>query len=213
MTPARARPSVVYVHNERNSDGHAAGRGRARLCATGFLTLAVPLLTVGAGAAQAEFPGANGPIAFTVQKWRQPACVPTSPPMPHACPEPEVVWSRTETALPSGRGRRVLRPLDKGLAGNAAGPWSPNGRFVAFTTWNRIGIIRRDGTGRRLLPRLTLQDLSPAWSRDGRRLAFIGNRGCYGCSWLYTVRRDGTGLRRVIAQAAYSPNWSVTGML
>src|SRR3712207_9564111 len=128
MTPARARPSVVYVHNERNSDGHAAGRGRARLCATGFLTLAVPLLTVGAGAAQAEFPGANGPIAFTVQKWRQPAGVTTSPPMPHACPEAEGVWVRTETGLPGGRGRGGLRALDKGLGGKGAGARAPKGR-------------------------------------------------------------------------------------
>jgi TolB protein len=84
---------------------------------------------------------------------------------------------------------------------------------VAFDTWDRIGIVRRDGTRRRLLPRRTLQDLSPAWSPDGRRLAFVGDRSCYGCSWLYTVRRDGTGLRRVIAQGTASPSWSVTGTL
>jgi Tol biopolymer transport system component len=84
---------------------------------------------------------------------------------------------------------------------------------VAFSTSLRLGIVRRDGTGRRLLPLLTLQDLSPAWSADGRRLAFVGNRRCYGCSWLYTVRRDGSALRRVIAQGAYSPSWSVSGTL
>jgi len=181
---------------------------------TGGLTgLAVAVLLLGADAAQAAFPGANGPIAFTVQKWRQPSCVPTSPPMPHSCPEPELVWSRTETVLPNGRGRRVLSGLDNGLAGNSAGAWSPEGKRVAFTTADRLGTIRSDGTLRRLLPRLTLQDLAPAWSPDGRRLAFIGNRRCFGCSWLYTVRRDGTGLDRVIAQGAYSPNWSAKGMI
>ena len=107
----------------------------------------------------------------------------------------------------------MLPGLDKGLAGNTAGPWSPKGKLVAFNTVDRLGTIRSDGTRRRLLPRLTLQDLAPAWSPDGRRLTFVGNRRCFGCSWLYTVRRDGTRLHRVIAQGAYSPNWSAKGMI
>jgi TolB protein len=107
-----------------------------------------------------------------------------------------------------------LRALDRGLDGFPALAWSPKARLVAFDNWLQIGIVRRDGTGRRLLPKLTAtQDLSPTWSPDGRRLAFIGDRLCYGCVWLYTVRRDGTGLRRVIAQGAASPSWSVKDTL
>ena len=166
----------------------------------------------GAGA-RAAFPGTNGRIAYTVDNWRQYPCDDPTP-EPHGCPEPAVESLRTEAVLANGRGRHVLRALDRGLEGYPALAWSPKARLVAFDTYERIGIVRRDGTGRRLLPRLTaFQDLFPAWSPDGRRLAFIGDRRCYGCLWLYTVRRDGTGLRRVIAQGAASPSWSVKGTL
>ena len=123
-----------------------------------------------------------------------------------------MVWSRTETVLPNGRGRRVLSGLDNGLAGSTAGPWSPKGKLVAFTTADRLGTIRSDGTRRRLLPRLTLSGHEPrlvarrAPARIRRQSPLLG-------SWLFTVRRDGTGLHRVIAQGAYSPNWSAKGMI
>jgi TolB protein len=185
---------------------------RHPIALAGLFGLALVSLSLGAGATEAAFPGVNGRIALTVQEWRQAPCDPTFPSLPHPCPEP-VPRSRTEVVRPNGSGRHVLRALDRGLAGYAALAWSPRGRLVAFSTSQRLGIVRRDGTGRRLLPPLTLQDLSPTWSVDGRRLAFVGNRRCYGCSWLYTVRRDGSALRRVIAQGAYSPSWSVSGAL
>ena len=182
-------------------------------CAGRVVWLAVALIAFGASSAHAAFPGANGRIAFTLQDWRLDPCDPARPFDPHACPEPGVIRSQTATVQPNGRGRRVLRALDKGLDGFPALAWSPKARLVAFDNFLQIGIVRRDGTGRRLLPQRTLQDLEPTWSPDGRRLAFIGNRRCYACVWLYTVRRNGTGLRRVLAQGAASPSWSVKGTL
>jgi Tol biopolymer transport system component len=168
-------------------------------------------LAFGVDAAGAAFPGANGRIAFTVEKWRQPPCVPTFPTVPHQCPEPSVVSSRIETVLPSGRGRRVLQDFT-GEPTPYVPAWSPSGRLLAFEQGSRLATIRRDGTSLRRLPQLTQADLGPGWSPDGRRLAFAGNRRCFGCVWLYTVRLDGTGLRLVTDQGAGSA-WSATGRL
>ena len=165
-------------------------------------------LVVGAGDARAAFPGANGRLAFAVEKWRLPdPCLP----IPHGC-EPEVYSSTIETVLPSGRGRRVLRafPVEEGV-GESGPVWSPSGRALTFQQGSRLAIIRADGTGLRQLPQLTNGDGDPTWSPGGRRLAFIGRTVC--CNWLYTVRRDGTALDRVMAQEVRWPAWSITGAI
>lgn len=184
-------------------------RTRGKFTASCWLALAVAGLTLafGVDGAQAAFPGANGRIAFAVEKWRLPVQCPRD--VPHGC-EPEVISSRIDTVLPSGRGRRALRAFP---AGQGAGPpvWSPSGRLLTFQQGSRLAIIRRDGTGLRRLPQLTSGDGAPTWSPDGRRLAFTGSSVC--CNWLYTVRTDGTALRRVIAREALVPAWSATGTI
>src|SRR5215208_3011634 len=175
-----------------------------KLSAGGWLVLALAGTTLASGAqgAHAAFPGKNGRIAFAMDTWRKPdPCIPVA----HGC-QPELVSSRIETVLPSGRGRRVLYALPAGLASESGPAWSPSGRLLAFQRQGRLGIIRRDGTVVRRLPQFTDWDSEPAWSPDGRRLAFAGS----GPNWLFTVRPDGMALRRVIAQAAASPTWSVT---
>jgi Tol biopolymer transport system component len=160
------------------------------------------LFGLGGEAAQAAFPGSNGRIAFAMETWQRPdPCVPVA----HGC-EPELVSSRIETVLPSGRGRRVLYDLPAGLASESGPAWSPNGRLLALQRQGRLEILRRDGTVVRRLPQFTDWDAEPAWSPDGRRLAFAGG----GPNWLFTVRSDGTARRRVVAQAAAAPTWSIT---
>jgi Tol biopolymer transport system component len=171
--------------------------------------LAALALAFGVDDAGAAFPGTNGRIAFAVEKWRLP--VPCAP-IPHGC-EPELLSSSIETVLPSGRGRRVLRAfrLDEATGGESGPVWSPTGRLLTFQQGSRLAVLRRDGTRLRLLPQLTSGDADPTWSPDGRRLAFGGRSAC--CHWLYTVRTDGTGLRRVVAQEARWPAWSSTGTI
>jgi Tol biopolymer transport system component len=184
-------------------------RGQGKLRSLGWLVLAAGLvLVIGVGDARAAFPGANGRVAFAVEKWRLPdPCLP----MPHGC-EPELFSSSIETVLPSGRGRRVLRafPVEQGV-GESGPVWSPGGKSLTFQQGSRLAIIRADGTGLRQLPQLTNGDGDPTWSPGGRRLAFVGRTLC--CNWLYTVRRDGTALRRVIGQEVRWPAWSTTGTI
>ena len=105
------------------------------------LTVAGVTLTSGVEAAHAAFPGANGRIAFAVEKWRLPH---PCPPIPHGC-EPELVSSSIETVLPNGRGRRVLRAFPAGDNGpGESGPtWSPNGRLLTFEQGGQIATIRQ----------------------------------------------------------------------
>src|SRR5215207_1583715 len=151
-----------------------------RLSAGGWLALALagPTLAFGAQSAHAAFPGGNGRIAFAMDTWQQPdPCVPVA----HGC-EPELVSSRIETVLPSGRERRVLYDFPAGLASESGPAWSPSGRLLAFQRQGRLQIIRRDGTVVRRLPQFTDRDSEPAWAPDAHRLAFAGS----GPNWLFT---------------------------
>jgi TolB protein len=93
-----------------------------------------------------------------------------------------------------------------GTTGSAAAP-SPSGQ-IAFSVEGaratRLYVVRPDGAGRRLLSRFKCcrpisSEFDPAWSRDGRRLAFV--RGTFRGSdvefEIYASRADGTRARRV----------------
>jgi len=211
--------SVPRVAGSWMTSGRGHGfAGRRHAGALGVVATA--LLVCVAAPSQAAFPGVNGRIAVTEQKWRQDPCDTTRPWDPHACPDPVIERSRTVAVLPNGRGRLVLRELDRGLDGYPALAWSPNGRMVAFDTWERIGTVRRDGSGRRLLPLATAQDLFPTWSPDGRRLAFVNSNDASRVpgdipDGLYTIRPDGSRLRRIyfggFLGAGLQPDWSPDG--
>jgi Tol biopolymer transport system component len=103
--------------------------------------------------------------------------------------------------------------------------WSPDG--------SRIGFVREIVTGPRTRPvhndelfvtpanapeerRLThhtFEDLSPAWSPDGSRIAFVRRVSRGGLLAIYTIRAEGGGLRRLTSQEAFysTPAWSPDG--
>jgi Tol biopolymer transport system component len=106
--------------------------------------------------------------------------------------------------------------------------WSPDGTKIAFTS-NRDSYIRRgtgrpgrvsifeiyvvnhDGTGLTRLTGSTSWDTSPAWSPDGKQLAFQSNRD--GNVEIYAMESDGSNQRRLTHSPSdeASPAWSPDG--
>jgi Tol biopolymer transport system component len=93
--------------------------------------------------------------------------------------------------------------------------WSPDGREIAFMRVSKLG--RRVATydvasgDVRELTEHTFEAFRPSWSPDGQHIVFYGatvegiNRGRE--TWnLYTIRQDGTDMRRL---TDHEPEWAV----
>lgn len=98
--------------------------------------------------------------------------------------------------------------------------FAPSGRRILFTenvtnTRTAAVSVKLDGSDRRVVARLKGGDISsPVYSPDGSRIAFgyVPDDDAY-ASGIYTVRADGTGLRRVTSTSNTdrNPSWSPDG--
>jgi TolB protein len=122
----------------------------------------------------------------------------------------------------SGRRRLTHSPQNDGDP-----VWSPDGRKIAFVRVDGgladIYVVNADGSGlRRLAHAIAFTPMpggpgggwraSPAWSPDGRRIAFVSNRR--GNFDIFVVNADGdTGLRKLSRSPRndYDPAWSPDG--
>lgn len=124
-----------------------------------------------------------------------------------------------------GTGQRRIAGGDR-QGGTFSPAFSPDGRLIAFSSTLRtpenpeLYVIRPDGTGLRRLTRTgggvheLGDDGFPAWSPDGRHIAFSSNRSGSGDVWL--MRADGSGQRHLTGfprtdewAPAFSPNGSL----
>jgi Tol biopolymer transport system component len=125
---------------------------------------------------------------------------------------------------PNGGGARKL--LDDG----SEPAWSPDGGRLAFTstrdhfgrscfeectTSREIYVADADGSNERRLTTSRADDRSPAWSPDGRLLAFVSDRSDRAAhdNEIYVMRADGTHLRRITRTRNWSldPDWRPSG--
>ena len=124
-----------------------------------------------------------------------------------------------------GTGERLLSRHWAAGWGFAPPVWSPDGQTLAFPalegemgsdafseagTYRYVGIHLVDvatGRERRLLPDEATGSLSPAWSPDGSRLAFLSTRS--GSPQMWTIGADGSGLAQLTTGDAWrsGPAW------
>ncbi len=96
--------------------------------------------------------------------------------------------------------------------GRAATPeWSPEGNLIAFTALGggfRVGVMRPDGSGRRILTN-GWQDEGPSWAPNGRVIHFFRTPRGDGLPSLYSVDVTGRLERRLPSPVGASdPSWS-----
>jgi dipeptidyl aminopeptidase/acylaminoacyl peptidase len=152
---------------------------RKRQVLAALVTLAAALGI--AAPAQATFPGANGRIAYTWSRGGED--FDGGGPIPHRV---GIVSVR-----PNGEGRRLV------ARGATQPAYSPDGDRIAFLR-GRLWVARADG---RSAHPVTPSDWSVGqhtWSPRGTRLAFERTFRNSGGGALYTVRSDGTGLKRLL---------------
>src|SRR5262249_6367347 len=105
---------------------------------------------------------------------------------------------------------------------NITPAWSPDGEVIAYTSYRPSGtfgsfqdiILSYIHTGERPMPAEgspQRQNYLPASSPDGAKIAFMSTRD--GNPAIYTMNRDGSGLRRMTNHPAIdvNPTWSPTG--
>jgi len=121
---------------------------------------------------------------------------------------------RGDIYVMSVTGAGVRRLTFSALSTEGAPAWSPDSRWIAYSTYragrSSIWKMRADGGGKTLLaPGRTLD--VPSWSPDGMRIAYAGVAG-----QIWVMNASGSGKHRLTMTASgkgvdWAPSWSPDG--
>jgi len=130
------------------------------------------------------------------------------------------------TIRPDGSGVRQITNPTRTLLDNEP-DWAPNGRWIAFDRLapgkpQRLFKVHADGTDVTQLshnpcvPGNCVQDLTPAWSPNGRWIAFTRFNDDIGLVAVFVMRADGSDVRQITDKGASGfedqrPMWSPDG--
>jgi Tol biopolymer transport system component len=102
--------------------------------------------------------------------------------------------------------------------------WSPDGTRIAVNVLNikakprngsAIHVLDADGSDLRRITPMRLNAGNPDWSPDGKRIVFNSSYEAQAAVEIYTVRPDGSGLRRLRREPkesySFDPVWSPDG--
>jgi serine/threonine protein kinase len=120
--------------------------------------------------------------------------------------------------LQSTSGQKPINLTGESTADDDQPVFSPDGELIAFRSGRDGGGIFIMGRTGDAVRRITRAGFNPAWSPDGKRLAYTTHRmelrpqNSEGKSELWTVNADGTNARRVYEGDATIPHWSPHGV-